>query len=76
MRERNSNSRMVLRTTAGGGDGFAVVLDFEFLSRTRSAMQTMRKSALGHRLICREPGRVLGFDILPRKISAKRSMEV
>jgi hypothetical protein len=33
MRERNSNSRMVLRTTAEGGDGFAVVLDFEFLSR-------------------------------------------
>ena len=34
MRERNSNSRMVLRTTAGGGDGFAVVLDFEFLAHT------------------------------------------
>jgi hypothetical protein len=33
MRERNSNSRMVLRTTAEGGDGFAVVLDFDFLSR-------------------------------------------
>jgi hypothetical protein len=30
-----------------GGDGFAVVLDFKFLSRARSAMQTMRKSALG-----------------------------
>jgi HdeA/HdeB family protein len=29
-----------------GGDRFAIVLDFEFLSRTRSAMQTMRKSAL------------------------------
>jgi hypothetical protein len=32
---------------AGGGDGFAVVLDFESISRTRSAMQRMRKSALG-----------------------------
>jgi hypothetical protein len=34
MRERNLNSRIVLRTTAGGGDGFAVVLDFKFLSRS------------------------------------------
>jgi hypothetical protein len=34
MRERNSNSRMALRATAEGGDGFAVVLDFEFLSRS------------------------------------------
>src|ERR1700722_2384774 len=33
MRERNSNSRMALRAPAEGGDGFAVVLDFEFLSR-------------------------------------------
>jgi len=46
---------MVLRTTAEGGKSYAFVLDFEFLSRTRSAMQTMRKSALGHRLICQWP---------------------
>ena len=40
MRERNSNSRIALRATAGGGERFALVLDFEFLSRPRSAMQT------------------------------------
>jgi hypothetical protein len=34
MRERNLNSRMVLRTTAEGGDRFAIVLDFNFLSRS------------------------------------------
>jgi hypothetical protein len=55
LRERNSNSRMVLQTTAEGGKSYAFVLDFEFLSRTRSAMQTMRKSALGHRLLGHEP---------------------
>jgi hypothetical protein len=33
MRERNSNSRIAFQATAGGGDRFAVVLDFEFLSR-------------------------------------------
>jgi hypothetical protein len=66
MRERNSNSRMVLRTTAEGGKSYAFVLDFEFLSRTRSAMQTMRKSALGDRLNCHEPGHVLEFEFLSR----------
>jgi hypothetical protein len=30
-----------------GGDGFAVVLDFECLSRPRSAMETMGEYALG-----------------------------
>ncbi|HEY4927421.1 MAG TPA: hypothetical protein VII20_23685, partial [Roseiarcus sp.] len=34
MRERNSNSTTALRAAARGGDGFAVVLDFEFLSRS------------------------------------------
>jgi hypothetical protein len=33
MREKNSNSRIVLGTTAGGGDRFAIVRDFEFFSR-------------------------------------------
>jgi hypothetical protein len=33
MRERNSNSRIGFQPTAGGGDRFAIVLDFEFLSR-------------------------------------------
>ena len=31
MRERNSNSRIALRATAGGGKSYAFVLDFEFL---------------------------------------------
>jgi hypothetical protein len=34
MRESNSNSRIVLRTTAEGGERFALVLDFELLSRS------------------------------------------
>jgi hypothetical protein len=51
---------------AGGGKSFAFVLDFELLSRTRSAMQTMRKSALGDRLNCHEPGHVLEFEFLSR----------
>jgi hypothetical protein len=33
MRESNSNSRIAFQATAGGGDGFAVILDFELLSR-------------------------------------------
>jgi hypothetical protein len=33
MRERDSNSRIVRRTTAEGGERFALVLDFESLSR-------------------------------------------
>ena len=59
MRERNSNSRMVLRTTAGGGERLALVLDFEFLSRTRSAMQTMRGPALIHHLNASDNSRLL-----------------
>jgi hypothetical protein len=34
MRERNSNSRIAFQATAEGGDRFAIVLDFEFLSRS------------------------------------------
>jgi hypothetical protein len=34
MRERNLNSRIAFQATAGGGDRFVVVLDFEFLSRS------------------------------------------
>jgi hypothetical protein len=34
MRERNANSRIAFQATAGGGDRFAVVLDFAFLSRS------------------------------------------
>jgi hypothetical protein len=34
MRERNSNSRIAVWATAAGGDRVAVVLDFEFFSRS------------------------------------------
>jgi len=34
MRERPSNSRIAFQATAEGGDRFAVVLDFEGLSRS------------------------------------------
>jgi hypothetical protein len=33
MRESRSNSMIALRATAGGGDCFAVVIDFDRLSR-------------------------------------------
>jgi hypothetical protein len=34
MRESQSNSRIAFQATAGGGDGVAVVLDLEWLSRS------------------------------------------
>jgi hypothetical protein len=34
MRERDSNSRIAFQATAEGGDRFAIVLDFESLSRS------------------------------------------
>jgi hypothetical protein len=35
----------------------------------------MRKSALGHRLICHELGHVLDFNLLPRLALPKKSTE-
>jgi hypothetical protein len=46
VRERTLNSRIALRATARGGDGFAVVLDFKVLSRAALPCKQMRKSAL------------------------------
>ena len=60
MRERNSNSRTAWKAAAGGGAAVSnAILDFEFLSRPRSAKQTMEKSAFTPRLICREPGQLM-----------------
>ena len=55
LREMNSNSRTARRGAAGGGDA-SRLLDFDFISRFRSAMQTMRKSAL-HRSLSYEVSR-------------------
>jgi hypothetical protein len=41
VRERNLKSRIAFQATAGGGDGFAVVLEFKFLSRKIASMQSM-----------------------------------
>jgi hypothetical protein len=41
-RGRNLKSRIVLRTTAEGGERFALVLEFKFLSRIIASMQSMR----------------------------------
>ena len=40
-RERNSKSRIAFRATAEGGERFALVLEFEFLSRIIASMQSM-----------------------------------
>ena len=40
-RERDSKSRIAFQATAEGGDRFAVVLEFEFLSRIIATMQSM-----------------------------------
>jgi hypothetical protein len=41
VREKNSKSRIAFQATAEGGDGFAVVLEFEFFSRKIASMQSM-----------------------------------
>jgi hypothetical protein len=47
LRGRRSNSRIAFQATAGGGDGYAVVLDFDLLPRTRSAKKSMEETDLG-----------------------------
>jgi hypothetical protein len=42
-RERNSKSRIAFQATASGGERFALVLEFEFLSRIIASMQSMRR---------------------------------
>jgi hypothetical protein len=49
------------KAIAAEGGALSRILDFEFLSRTRSAMQTMRKSALDERLGCCELANILDF---------------
>jgi hypothetical protein len=49
-----------------GGDRFAIVLDFECLSRPRSAMQTMTESALVH-------FHLIGHEFAPRLIPVRAS---
>jgi hypothetical protein len=75
MRERNSNSRMVLRTTAEGGDGFAVVLDFEFPSPPPPPPAPLRH-ANNEEIRPRSSSYVvnpvtLDFNLLPRPRSAQ-----
>jgi hypothetical protein len=41
VRERNSKSRIAFQATAEGGERFALVLEFEFLSRIIASMQSM-----------------------------------
>jgi hypothetical protein len=40
-RERNSKSRITFQATASSGDRFAIILEFEFLSRIIASMQSM-----------------------------------
>jgi hypothetical protein len=41
VRESNSKSRIAFQATAEGGERFALVLEFEFLSRIIASMQSM-----------------------------------
>jgi hypothetical protein len=43
LRGRRSNSRIALRATAEGGDGFAAVLDFDLLPRFAPPKKSMEK---------------------------------
>jgi hypothetical protein len=57
MRESNSNSRTGRRPAAGGGDCFAVVLEFELLSRPAPPCKQLRKSALAEETALSSLGR-------------------
>jgi hypothetical protein len=59
VRERNSKSRIAFQATAEGGDRFAIVLEFEFLSRIIAYMQSMRRCRHDRRLshMCLNPVR-------------------
>jgi len=41
VRERYSKSMIALPATAEGGESFALVIEFEYLSRTIASMQSM-----------------------------------
>jgi hypothetical protein len=54
LRGRRSNSRIAFQATAGGGERFALVLDFDLLPRPRSAKKSMKASDFNfssHRLL-------------------------
>ena len=42
MRERNSNSRIAFQATAGGGERFALVLEFNLLPRKMAAKRSAK----------------------------------
>jgi hypothetical protein len=46
LRGSRSNSRIAFQATAGGGDGFAVVLDFDLLPRLAPPKKSMKESDL------------------------------
>jgi|HubBroStandDraft_3_1064219.scaffolds.fasta_scaffold377783_2 hypothetical protein len=67
MRESNSNSRTGRRPAAGGGDCFAVVLDFELLSRPAPPCKQLRKSALAEETALSSLGRPAAYSAASAK---------
>jgi hypothetical protein len=49
LRGRRSNSRIAFQATAGGGERFALVLDFDLLPRLALAKKSMEDSDLNFR---------------------------